>query len=156
MSFDDAYACDFPLRGRCISPPLTSTAVTVKRTSPRFTSSSAILVFRRLNGSTSIRGCEPCNSCLVLNPATMIRRNRESIPGHSPSLAISLKSFLADLLADLMGTDMGGSTLSSHQHMSSIPALVSCDGYKSLSNTKSTGIPRAAITASCNQLIADL
>lgn len=45
-----------------------------------------------------MRGCEPCSNCFVLSPATMIRRNLESIPGHAPSSATSLKSFLDDFI----------------------------------------------------------
>ena len=59
----------------------------VNATRPRFTSSRAMLVCLRLALFTSMRGFEPCTSCLLLKLATMISRNRESIPGHVPSYA---------------------------------------------------------------------
>lgn len=75
----------------------TSIAGTVKGTKPRFISSNAIVVFLRLSGSVSTRGFEPCKSCLVRKPATIINRNLESMPGQKPSPATSLKSFLVAL-----------------------------------------------------------
>src|SRR5437879_3905726 len=51
----------------------------VKFTSPRLTSSRAMLVFRRLSGWDSILAAEPLKSCLLLRAATTIRRKCESI-----------------------------------------------------------------------------
>jgi hypothetical protein len=73
-----------------------SSVVMVKGTSPRLTSSSAMLVFRRLLVSTSILGTEPRKSCLALKAATTIKRYLESTPGHSSSFEMWLNPLCVD------------------------------------------------------------
>src|SRR5258707_827184 len=70
----------------------------VKATSPRLTSSSAILVFRRRKGSGSILAVAPRTSCLARLAATIIRRNCASIPGHSSATAGTLAALREDFL----------------------------------------------------------
>lgn len=144
-----AIDCDFPLRGRSKPPPLTFIAGTVKGTSPRFTSSRAIVVFLRLSGSVSMRGFEPCNSCFVRKPATIISRNLESIPGQTPSLATSLKSFLVALCVTAICL-VFGSRFSSKKLAHSVRVVT----YNTPSNRYSAGTPNAATTVICSQLAA--
>jgi hypothetical protein len=112
-----------------------------------------MLVFLRLTLLASIRGFEPCKSCFVLKPATIMSRNRESIPGHVPSFATPVKPL------PLAFSEPGNAcsvfkTVDFCAMLSS--ELVFHFVYMNFISIMSAGSARTAITTNCNQLIADL